>query len=148
MARPKKSVQASRTNGGRAKNKGKLKHLQTMVDGDFNEAGEYVIESVKVRRYMPKGEVRTGLDNPEPRVFTYCVYHSKFVVLSDDKERDGQCDKPVDPDRWDVDPDRWEAAAKKARRMLDQCATLDARAKIAKLRSLTKGAKVPIKFKC
>jgi len=143
IGRPRKATQASRANGALAKNKGKPVDVKEELFGGFDKDDSYVIRTVKVRRQMAKGEIRRHELGCEANVFTYCLYHGNFVHFEDGDQRDGQRKRV-----WEsgVDADRWEAAAKRARQMLEQCADASPRAKIAKLRKLVKGAKVRIKF--
>ena len=109
--------------------------------GGYDSDDSYVIKPVNVRRTMAKGEVRRLLMGCELDVFTFCLYHGKFVSFC---EEDKCSDKCILPNG--VDLDRWEAAQDRARVMRARCAELDPRAKIALLRKRIKGAKVRIKF--
>ena len=115
--------------------------------GGFSKDGRYVIKIISVRRTMAKGEVRQHEMGCEHDVFTYCLYHGKFARIndsSDGKKSNGKGKKRQYADG--VDADRWDAAAKKAEKMLEQCSKATPATKMAKLRQLTKDAKVRITF--
>ena len=145
MGRPKKAAHASRANGAMASNKGKAVDVKKELFGGFDDEGRYVISVVDVRRTMAKGEVRVREVGCEHDVFTYCLYHGDFEHINGGDDSDGKGKRRMY--NGTVDADRWDAAAKQARIMLKECADAAPKAKITKLRKLTKGAKAPIKFK-
>ena len=103
-----------------------------------------MIKTVSVRRTMAKGEVRQCELGCEHGVFTFCLYHGKFLRFDDGDASDKQGKKRMHS--GGVDAERWDAAEKRAALMLEQCADADPKAKMAQLRKRTKGAKVRIKF--
>ena len=140
MGRPKKAALASRANGSRATNKGKLVHAKKELFGGYDNRGKYVIMTIQVPRKVAKGEVLRREFGCELDVFTFCLYHGKFARFDDGKSRDKKLWKSG------VDPDRWEAARERAKKMVEQCANLDPQSKMATLRKLTKDSKEPIRF--
>ena len=144
MGRPKKAAQASRRNGARATNKGKATNVKKELFGGYSPRGSYVIKSTEVRRKMSKGEVRRHELGCEHDVFTFCLYHGKFLRFDEGELGSGKA-KPATT-KAGVDLQRWQEARDKATLMLEQCADQDPRSKMAKLRKRTMGAKVAIKF--
>ena len=126
-------------------NKGKAVNVKKELFGGFSKDGRYVISVVSVRCTMAKGEVRVRVKGCERDVFTYCLYHGDFAHIDGGGDSDGKGKKRMYASG--VDADRWDAAAKQARLMLKECVDASPKAKIAKLRKLTKGAKVRITFK-
>ena len=146
MGRPSKAKQASRNNGAHANNKGKAVNVKKELFGGYSPGGSYVIKTVDVRRTMAKGEVRRHELGCEHDVFTFCLYHSKFLRFDEGEERN---EDEKDEATWDegrVVPSRWRAASARATQMLKQCADWSPQEKMAQLRKRTKGAKVRIKF--
>ena len=141
MGRPKKSAQASRTNGAKAKNKGLAVNVNMELFGGFSDDGTYVIKPTPVRREMAKGEVRRRVSGCERDVFTYCLYHGTFLRFDEGSA-------PKKKMKWasGVDPVRWEAAEERALVMLEQCKDLSPQQKIAKLRKRMKGSSAKVKF--
>ena len=148
MGRPKKSALASRNNGARATNKGMAKNVKKELFGGYSPRGSYmgsyVIKTVAVRREMSKGEVRRREQGCEHDVFTFCMYHGKFLRFDKDDEGSGKGKQSVTS--TGVDLQRWQDASERATKMLEECADDDPRSKMARLRKRTKGATAKIRF--
>ena len=98
-----------------------------------------------MKRELAKGEVLLHKRGCEHDVFTFCLYHGEFSNVSDGNEQNGKTKRYG---KGGVSVAGWDAAQNKAATMIKECALLSARAKVAKLRKVLKGAEVRIKFKC
>ena len=145
MGRPKKSAVASRANGGCAGNKGKVVNGSEELFGHYSTGGTYVVTKTIVKRELAKGEVRQYEQGCERDVFTFCLYHGEFKSANADS---GPSSDAATYGKGGVSIAGWKAACKKAATMIKECSLLSARAKVAKLRKIMKGADVRIKFQC
>ena len=145
MGRPKKSAAASRVNGSCAANKGKIVNGKEELFGHYSDNGTYIVKKSLVKRELAKGEVKLHKRGCEHDVFTFCLYHGEFKTSNDGS---GPSSDAATYGTGGASIAGWDAAHKKAATMLKECAPLSARAKIAKLRKVLKGADVRIKFKC
>ena len=143
MVRPKKSVVASRANGGRAANKGLAVNVKEELFGFYSSSGSYVIKKSHVRRDMAKGEVRVRESGCELNVFTFCLYHSKLLRSAEDNKQNKNARRYG---KDGVIIERWTEAEERAALMVEKCAHLDTCEKLALLRKHTKSAKVQIEF--
>ena len=78
MVRPKKAAAASRANGGRAANKGKVVNGKEELFGGYDTDGTYVVKKIIVKRELAKGEMRRHEQGCEAHVLTFCLYHGEF----------------------------------------------------------------------
>ena len=145
MVRPKKAAAASRANGGRAANKGKVVNGKEELFGGYDTDGTYVVKKMIVKRELAKGEMRRHEQGCEAHVFTFCLYHGEFKRSNDGS---GPSSEAATYGKGGASIAGWTAAREKARTMMKKCAALSARAKVAKLRKCVKGADVRIKFQC
>ena len=145
MGRPKKAAAASRANGGRATNKGKITNGKEELFGYYSKDDTYVVEKTIVKRELAKGEAKLHKRGCEHDVFTFCLYHGEFKTSNDGS---GPSSDAATYGTGGASIAGWDAAHKKAATMLKECAPLSARAKVAKLRKVVKGADVRIKFQC
>ena len=118
MGRPKKSKVASRANGSCATNKGLAVNVKEELFGYYADDGTYVIKKTAVRREMAKGETRRYECGWEGDVFTFCLYHGKGALFTDEAKHH---DKHATYGKGGVNISRWEAAQKKAAQMLEAC---------------------------
>ena len=145
MVRPKKAAAASRANGGRAANKGKVVNGKEELFGGYDTDGTYVVKKILVKRELAKGEIIKYDQGCERDVFAFCLYHGEFKTSNDSS---GPSSDAATYGKGGVSIAGWTAARKKAATMIKECAALSARAKVAKLRKCVKGADVRIKFAC
>ena len=83
MVRPKKAAAASRANGGRAANKGKVVNGKEELFGGYDTDGTYVVKKILVKRELAKGEITKYDQGCERDVFTFCLYHGEFKTSND-----------------------------------------------------------------
>ena len=145
MGRPKKSSVASRANGGCATNKGKIVNGKEELFGAYSADGTYIVRKTLVRRKFMKGEVKPMDSGCERDVFTFCLYHGEFKSVNDASVPSSEAETYG---KGGASIAGWKAARRKAATMIEECAALSARAKVAKLRKFVKGADVRIKFQC
>ena len=145
MGRPKKAAAASRANGSCAVNKGKVVNGKEELFGGYHTDGTYVVKKIIVKRELAKGEIKLLDQGCERDVFTFCLYHGEFKTSNDGS---GPSSDAATHGKGGASIAGWDAAHKKAATMLKECAPLSARAKVAKLRKVVKGADVRIKFQC
>ena len=138
MGRTKKAARASRTNGARAKNKGKAKITTAVVVCDDRAAGGLLV-STEQRAKLPKGYVAY-----ESEIHAY-----KACVAASGVHRDKTPhDKALSfAERHRARIEEQEAIEKDALKMAVDGKGTDAGAKIASLKTLAEGSDVPVVFK-
>ena len=87
MGRPKKAAAASRANGGRAANKGKVVNGKEELFGGYDTDGTYVVKKILVKRELAKGKI-TKYDQGCERdvlmhVFTFAFTSGEFKTSND-----------------------------------------------------------------
>ena len=113
--------------------------------GGYDTDGTYVVKKIIVKRELAKGEIKRREQGCEQDVFTFCLYHGEFKTSNDGS---GPSSDAATYGKGGVSKAGWKAACKKAASMIKECSLLSARAKVAKLRKIMKGADVRIKFQC
>ena len=114
MVRPKKAAAASRANGGRAANKGKVVNGKEELFGAYDTDGTYVVKKIIVKRELAKGEVQLHKRGCEHDVYTFCLYYGEFKTVNDGNEPTG---KTKTYGKGGPSVAGWDAAQKKKKRL-------------------------------
>ena len=151
MGRPKKAAVASRANGGRAKNKGTrvCKPIWMLhVRYAYDLRPPYYTVSARPQTYADIGMLHyvkpSDIAEKELKVFEFCCRNRRrgsglrFALGASDKKQRLAVVR--------AEKRQEEAAQAKAVQLFNQCAGMDTLAKLAKLKKITHGSELPIRF--
>ena len=157
MGRLKKSVVASRSNGALASNHGKESKATKKVEVLIAEhvIGEDDTEryEVKIEHLKPPGRGYSWWFAEEETWFQ-AIYQSKRVQLDDSSSDDDTCTedaaerKAAARRRAAAETAAWDEAASESERVYTSYKNRTVRARITKLKAITKHSQIPFEFKC
>ena len=157
MGRLKKSVVASRSNGSFASNHGKLskatKSVEVLIAKEIiGEDGTERFE-VKIEHLRPPGKGWSWRFDEEETWFQ-AIYQSKRVHFDDSSSDDDTCTedaadrKAAARRRAAAERAALDEAASESKRVYTSYKNRTVRARITKLKAITKHSQIPFEFKC